>query len=384
MEGYESLEQMLGILLMLSVLLDVFLTVLYARIGSGFLAHYFAYALWRLFLWATRSSGKQRGAILSYCGPLILVLVVLVWALTLSFGAALIIQPELGSAIRASSGPTATDFMTALYAGGSSMAIVGASDFSPHTSVSRLFFLFTSLIGVSVTSLTLTYLLQVYNALHARNTLGLQINLLTAETGDAVELLCGLGPDGKFSSGYSNLAQVAMSLTQAKESHHFFPVLFYFRFQEPYYAVSRFTLVAFETVSLIKSALDDNDAAWLKESASVTQLWRAAMLLVTMLEETFMPGGVPEPPDTLDPLTAERWRRRYFAALRRLRQAGIKTIHDEQAGAEAYLDFRSQWDPVVSKLAAALAYTMTEVDPAGQDPETINQRPDFRIRLRDI
>lgn len=30
--------------------------------------------------------------------------------------------------------------------------------------------------------------------------------------------------------------------------------------------------MAFDTVSLIKSALDDNESAWLKESASVAQL----------------------------------------------------------------------------------------------------------------
>jgi hypothetical protein len=43
----------------------------------------------------------------------------------------------------------------------------------------------------------------------------------------------------------------------AKETHHFYPVLFYFRFREPYYSVSRFALVSPDTVTLIKSALDD-------------------------------------------------------------------------------------------------------------------------------
>jgi hypothetical protein len=111
-------------------------------------------------------------------------------------GAALIIHPELGSAIRSGNGSTSTDFMTALFAGGSSMSIVGAGDFSPQTGTARLFYLFTALTGISVTSLTLMYLMQVYTALHRRNTLGLKIHLLAAETGDAAELLCGLGPGG--------------------------------------------------------------------------------------------------------------------------------------------------------------------------------------------
>lgn len=76
------------------------------------------------------------------------------------------------------------------------MSIVGAGDFSPQTGTARLFYLFTALTGISVTSLTLMYLMQVYTALHRRNTLGLKIHLLAAETGDAAELLCGLGPGG--------------------------------------------------------------------------------------------------------------------------------------------------------------------------------------------
>jgi hypothetical protein len=56
-------------------------------------------------------------------------------------------------------------------------------------------------------------------------------------------------------------------MSQIKEAHHFYPVLFYFRFGEPYYSVSRSTLVTLDTVTLIKSALDDGRTAWLKESA---------------------------------------------------------------------------------------------------------------------
>jgi hypothetical protein len=71
----------------------------------------------------------------------------------------------LGTSIRASNGETPTDFIAAMYAGGSSMAIVGASDFTPDTSPTRLLFLLNSLIGMSVMSLTLTYVMQVYTAL---------------------------------------------------------------------------------------------------------------------------------------------------------------------------------------------------------------------------
>lgn len=59
---------------------------------------------------------------------------------------------------------------------GTSTALVGASDFTTHTSSTRLLFLSNSLIGASVLSLTLTYLMQVYTALRRRNVLALSIS----------------------------------------------------------------------------------------------------------------------------------------------------------------------------------------------------------------
>lgn len=104
------------------------------------------------------------------------------------------------SATVSRAGPTPTDFVTALYVGGSSVSI---SDIGPKTAGFRLFFLINSLIGTSIVSLTVTYLLQVYTALRQRNTLGLKLQVLSRQTGDAAELVAGLGPRGQFESGYT-------------------------------------------------------------------------------------------------------------------------------------------------------------------------------------
>ena len=76
------------------------------------------------------------------------------------------------------------------------MAIVGASDFRPTTDAYRFLYLMNSLIGMSVTSLVLTYVMQVYGALRQRNALGLQLRILSGETSDAGELLARLGSRG--------------------------------------------------------------------------------------------------------------------------------------------------------------------------------------------
>ena len=186
---------------------------------------------------------------------------------------------------------------------------------------------------MSVLSLLLTYVMQIYTALKSRNVLGLAIQTLSDDTGDAAELIAGLGPQGQFNSGFSNLSSLASNASAVKESHHFYPLLFYFRFAEPYYSVSQTATVLFDTVSLLKSALSDEDYKWVKESATVTQCWRAGMLLVRMLEEVFL-HGEPAQPRSADAGTRERWRTRYMAALDRMRQAGIKTIADPVTGFE--------------------------------------------------
>lgn len=375
------LEQTGGLLLIGLVVLDVFLTVLYPRLGTGVLAPRLARMTWWLFLRVSRPLGERRRDVMSFCGPVILGVLVLVWGLGLTLGTALVIHPVLGTSVRASSGPTPTDFITAMYAGGSSVAIVGASNFTPQTGAFRFFYLLNSLVGMSVLSLTLTYLMQIYSALHRRNALGLRIHLFSARSGDAAELLARLGPRGRFQGGYSNLSELSGAVAELKEIHHFYPVLFFFRLPETYYAVSAITSVSLDTVALILSALDGREYGWLRESSAVVELWEASMLTVTSLVGTFLSADAarPGPPGAE---ARERWRRRYFAALRRLRQAGIQTVEDEEAGASRYVALRAQWDELVGELASSMAYDREDFDPAGTHPEWTVRPPPAAARER--
>jgi hypothetical protein len=359
------LERASGAVVMGIVLLDVFLTVLYARIGTGLIAERAAHLTWIGFRRAAEAAGGRRGVVLSFCGPVILLLYVLLWAGGLTLGAGLIIHPGLGTGVQAGSGQTPTDFPTALYAGGSSMAIVGASDFRPTTDAYRVVYLANSLIGMSVTSLVLTYVMQVYGALRQRNALGLQLHLLSGETSDAGELLARLGPRGQFSAGYSHLATLGEAMAAMKEAHHFYPVLFYFRFRQPYYSVSAQAHLVLDTASLIRSTLAGEDTAWLKEAAAVEALWRVARMLVVTLETTFLTD---DPPDAtaVDPRERQQWRAHWERAASRLAEAGIAVAREEEA-AQAYLDLRAQWWPHIARLAPAMAYRSEDIEARGSE-----------------
>lgn len=383
------LEQAIGVLLMLVILIDVFLTVLHARMGTKIVAGRVARVTWWMFRGLADLAGRHHAAALSFCGPAILVLTIVAWALGLTIGSALVIQPELGSSIRAGSGATSTDFVTAMYAGGSSLSVVGASDFMPHSSASRLLFLFNSLVGMSVMALTLVYLIQVYAGLQRRNTLSLQVDLLSAQTGDAAELVARLGPQGQFTGGYTNIAAIATQMTGVRETHRLYPVLFYFRFPDPAHSVPRMALVALDAVTLIEGALDDREYRWLKQSASVAHLWEVALALVMALERSFG-AAAPAKPHAEPDLVSRKWTERFAAALRRLRRAGITVVADEEAGARTYAALRARWDGHVRALAPAMSYSQADVDPAGSGPSVVLElgpstgRPEadpaFRVR----
>lgn len=335
---------------MLLFLADIFLTVLYARAGTGLLAPYWNRFVFSLIRGVAGLLGQNRAA-LSFAGPLIVILLIAFWALGLTVAAAIMIQPELGGSIRPSSGSTPNDFVTALLVGGNSLSIVGGGDYSPHSTGTRLLYLLNSLVGASVLSLVLSYLVQVYSGLRERNALALTVDLLTEGTGDAAEMLARLGPDGDFSDATSELGNLVRPLSVTKEAHHFYPLLFYFRFKDPLYSVSRLTFVLLDLTTLIDTSLDRDKHKALVGSAPVSALRRGALLLLDTLDRNFQTAN--------DNATdVKPYERSYAAASATLRRVGVEVRPNDGS----YARQRSQWLPLVQRVAPALGYRMDEID----------------------
>jgi hypothetical protein len=358
-------EQLLGVSLTVAILIDVYLTVLYARVGSGLFSYWLARGVWWSFFQFSRLFDQsRRGKVLSFCGPTILVATVLFWSLSLALGAGLLFHPNLGTAIVSSSGDsTPRDLITAIFAGGSSLSIVGGGDFKPVNGFFRVVFLFNSIIGMSVLSLTISYLMQIYSALNRRNAVALLANLMTRNTGDAVELISSVGPKGKFEAGYTNLSELAVRMVETKEGHHFYPVLFYFRFRQSMYAMSQLSLLSLDASALIRTALDPDEYEWLRGSAAVGTLNDGTLALVDSLTQAFLPDRKGEFGVVTNQLR-EQWRQRYFDAVSSLRRNGISTNPDEEAGAGQYVSIRANWNHFITALAPVMQYELSEIDPA--------------------
>jgi hypothetical protein len=67
-----------------------------------------------------------------------------------------------------------------------------------------------------------------------------------------------------------------------------------------------------------------------------------------------------------------------------LKQAGVKTIADEEAGFANYVALRSRWEPIIHTLAPAMALPIEDIDPATMKPHLANERSDFNERLYTI
>ncbi len=210
-------------------------------------------------------------------------------------------------------------------------------------------------IGASVLSLVLSYLVQVYSALRERNALALTIDLMSGGTGDAAAMLARLMPGGDADDAASELGNLVRSLAATKEAHHFYPLLFYFRFEEPRYAVSRFTFVLLDLTTLIDSGLDPQRYRTLVSSPSVSALRQGAFMLLETLDRNFSSAEN----HALD--SGETWRSRqtYIAATRTLERAGVSVQSD---GTERYIAGRGKWEPLAQRVAPSLGYTMGEID----------------------
>ena len=203
--------------------------------------------------------------------------------------------------------------------------------------------------------MVITYFLSVYSSLTSRNAFAQGLHHLTGKTGDAAELLARLADGPDLSEARQHLAFKADFLRQIYQTHRFYPVLRFFHYREPYYALPRILLTALDTATLLRTALDRERYDRVIQSPALADLFEAAMSLMHELT----PGVERRPPSAED---AAAWRQRYTAAVARLADAGLQLRPDTDAGADDYVALRTEWDRPVHALAAAMLYEWNAIE----------------------
>jgi hypothetical protein len=369
--------QLVGFSLVALALVDVFLTVLYARIGTGLIAPLIARGMWWLFKRLGKLFPRRCTQILSFGAPITLVVTAAVWVQATIFGFALILLPGLSNGgIVAQDGQTPTDFFTAYYYSGDTLTTVGNGDLNAKGRFYMLLTVFISIVGMSLITLTVTYLLEIYSALHRRNAFAVSLHHETAATGDAVEKVMALGPKGDFEGARADIQNIASRLVDLYETHHFFWILTYFRFPETFYALSRVLLVAMEIVTIIRTALSEKRYGALIRCGPVTEVWNSGMHLLTHFADVYLPRPPSHVPGELDETREQLWRLRYREIVMKLRGAGIETTEDPEAGEMQYVSMRKEWDRYVRGFAHYMMHTVDEIDPALAHVKRAAQQPE--------
>ncbi|OUC53680.1 hypothetical protein CA262_18570 [Sphingobium sp. GW456-12-10-14-TSB1] len=355
--------QLTGAGIVTIALADVFLTVLFARSGTGLITPRLNRLIWALFKAASPRRGGLRDTILAFAGPTMMVATVSVWFLLLTCGFALIVWPALGTSIQASQGPTPTDFAAALYFSGYSLTTLGTGDIVPQTSGFRILMVLQAFLGFSILTLALTYLMSVYSALVRRNTLAQALHHLSSGTGNAAELVAGLGAGGSFEDARNRLSTLAVRVLGLLESHHSYPVLHYFRLREPRYAMARIALLTMDTATLLRTAFGLQHEA-LARSGAVQMLWGSGLALLRETGATFLPKRTEVPAQ--DERSKSDKAARFDAALHRVQAAGIATTSDTAGAFATYTSLREEWVGLTRAFAMSMGHQWDEIEPRPQ------------------
>jgi Ion channel len=223
---------MAGVLLVLMVLWETFETiVLPRRVTRQFrLTRLFYRTTWKPWaaLAEVRKSKKKRDSMLSYYGPLSLLLLLAFWAFGLVLGFGLI---HYGLADKLNGALLSSDFGNALYMSGTTLFTLGLGDIAPATPLGRFVTVLEAGIGFGFLALVIGYLPVLYQAFSRRE---VTISLLDARAGSpptAAELLHRQRGIHGMEALTELLADWEKWAADLMESHLSYPVLAYFRSQ---------------------------------------------------------------------------------------------------------------------------------------------------------
>jgi hypothetical protein len=228
----EILSAVFGVVLILIVLGDAFETVILSRRVTRRvrLARLFFRYTWLpcAALFRRISSEERRENYLSYYGPLSLLLLLILWAVGLVFGFALIHWAN-GSSLDVARGTAG--LFTDVYYSGTTFFTLGIGDITPRTAVERALTILEAGVGFGFLALIIGYLPALSLSFSRRE---VSISLLDARGGSpptALELLRRHSHDHGLEELQHLLRNWEIWSAELLESHLSYPVLAYFRSQ---------------------------------------------------------------------------------------------------------------------------------------------------------
>jgi hypothetical protein len=330
-----------GLVIIVGVLLDAFETiVLPRRVQRAFrLTGLFYRSTWVPWAGFSRfiKTLSRRETYLSYFGPLSLIFLLAVWAVSLIFGFTLL-QYGLGQHVRLS-GETIS-FGVLLYHSGETFFTLGYGDVVPVSSVARLIAVFEAGMGFGFLALVIGYLPIIYQAFADRE---LEISLLDSRAGSpptATEMLNRLGccPDGRvLDEIFRDWERWSANVLA---SHLSYPVLSFFRSQHSNQSWLGALTLMLDVTSLVIVGLDGIRSEQAKLTFAMAR--HAAVDLAQVIHADF------------DPNLAPRLSLSDFDQIRSTLAANGLRLRDDEAAQQKLTKLRLLYEPYVQANADTL------------------------------
>lgn len=242
----DVLTQTAGFLTIALAAFDIYRTVLSSNDSRGPIESSLSRGVWAVF----RSIGKRTGAqpkLAEACGPVLVATLLALWSAFLILGFALVYWPRLEIDVGSSSHSSIRSFDYALYFSGFTLTTLGVGDLYPTSGWTRILTVIQAWLGFSMLTLSVSYILSVYQAVRQDNALATSLDALSGGTGSSVELFKRLQPPAEIATIMNELR---VSIVQLYTAHQQYPVIHYFQRSDLKYSVVRMFFLALDYTSL--------------------------------------------------------------------------------------------------------------------------------------
>jgi len=309
-----------GVACLFVVLFDAFQTIILPRraIGRFRLTRIFYLLTWQPWVFFARRlrHPRKRETVLSYYGPMSLILLLVVWAGLLLFGFALIFS-SMGSPLTDNAGNPS--FWSDLYLSGTTIFTLGIGDVTPHNAPwARVLIVLESGTGLGFLAAVMGYFPVLYSAFSRRE---VSISLLDARAGSpptASELMRRHSYQGAEQSLSVLLIEWERWSAELLESHISYPLLCYFRSQHNNQSWLSALTAILDASALLIAGVRGHEA----RQAQLT--FAMARHALVDLAQIFSLAPVKDAPDRLP---SERYEQLYD----QLCQSGMSICRDEQS-----------------------------------------------------
>lgn len=345
------LEVIAGILLIFTVLWDGFETiVLPRRVTRSFrLARLFYKSTWIPWSAAARRmrNGNKRENLLSYFGPLSILMLLGVWALALVLGFALL-EWAAGPNVTTTYGPVS--FGTIFYMSGTTFFTLGLGDVVPHSMFSRLITMVEGGLGFGFLALMIGYLPALNGAFSRRE---VNVSLLDERAGSpptAFELLRRSAQDGEIHEVDQFLRDWEQWSAELMESHLSYPVLAYFRSQHENQSWVSALAMILDLSALVMVGADGISHQTARRTFAMAR--HACVDLTQVFNTPPLPPHYNRlPPETYERMCAE------------LAASGLELNHGPEAE-QQLTELRQMYEPYIHALAHLLLVVLPPWAPA--------------------